>query len=100
MLQKMKKIFLALLISVLSTNIYTQNIKLDWAKSMGGTSNDQGQFLSLDAHGNIYSTGSYNEFADFNPGVQDFYLNSMGSFDIFVQKLDKNGDFLWAASAY
>jgi hypothetical protein len=69
-----------------------------WAKSFGNTSENQGQSISLDASGNVYTTGFFQGTVDFNPGVGVSNLTATGSWDIFVQKLDASGNFLWAKS--
>ncbi|MBC7440815.1 MAG: T9SS type A sorting domain-containing protein [Flavobacterium sp.] len=61
---------------------------------------------TLDAAGNIYSIGSfacgYNSSAntygtmDFDPSAASFNMTSNGVTDIFLTKLDNNGNFLWA----
>jgi len=64
-----------------------------WAKQMGGTRNDLGLSIALDAVGNVYTTGFFYETADFDPGAT-FNLISAGSNDIFVSKLDAGGSFV------
>ena len=79
------------LTSVGSTDIFIS--KLDaagnfvWAKQMGGTMDDRGQSIALDASGNVYTTGYFNGTADFDPGAGTFNLTSAGSYDIFVHKM-------------
>ena len=58
-----------------------------WAKKMGGTMDDRGQSIALDASGNVFTTGYFNGTADFDPGVGTFILISAGSTDIFVHKM-------------
>lgn len=94
----MKKIYLILLISLLSIAIYAQEDDFGWAKSMGGTYTDYGYFITTDASGNIYTTGMFENTVDFDPGEATFELTSNGMFDIFVQKLDADGNFIWAKS--
>ncbi|MBK6986131.1 MAG: SBBP repeat-containing protein [Bacteroidetes bacterium] len=67
-----------------------------WAKNMGGTSNDYGYSVAVDASGNVYTTGTFEGTADFDPGVGTFTLTSTGTADIFISKLDANGNFVWA----
>ena len=67
-----------------------------WAKKLGGTSSEEGQSISLDALGNIYITGFFEGEVDFDPSNGIFNLNSSGSTDIFVCKLDPSGNFIWA----
>ena len=69
-----------------------------WAKSMGGTGDDQGNSITIDPSGNIYTTGYFYGTADFDPGAGTSNLTSVGSGDIFVSKLDSNGNFVWAKS--
>jgi hypothetical protein len=67
-----------------------------WVKQMKGSDEAYGIDISADASGNIYSTGWFLGTVDFNPGIGIESFISMGSDDIFVQKLDANGNFLWA----
>ncbi|MDG1475660.1 MAG: T9SS type A sorting domain-containing protein [Vicingaceae bacterium] len=69
-----------------------------WAKGMGGTDNDLAFSLRIDGAGNAYSTGRFNGTVDFNPGAGTDNLISNGATDIFISKLDVNGDFVWAKS--
>ncbi|MFN9301923.1 MAG: SBBP repeat-containing protein [Candidatus Kapaibacterium sp.] len=69
-----------------------------WAKSFGGNNYDFGTSIALDAQGNVYSTGCFLESADFNPGKDSMMLSSVGAYDIFVQKLDAQGNLLWVKS--
>lgn len=69
-----------------------------WAKQMGGANNDLSFGLTLDASGNIFSTGGfYSTEADFDPGIGTFTL-AAGALDeeIFCVKLDATGNFIWA----
>jgi hypothetical protein len=67
-----------------------------WARSMGGTSRDEGNSLCFDSNGNIYVAGYYVGLADFDPGTGVFNLNGSGNPDIFISKLTSTGDFIWA----
>ena len=67
-----------------------------WAKQMGGSGFDDGLSIALDASGNVYTTGNFEGIVDFDPGDGEANLISSGSYDIFVQKLNTNGDFIWA----
>ncbi len=69
-----------------------------WAKSMGGTGVDESYFLNFDALGNVYTTGWFNDTADFNPDGSIYDLTSNGMTDIFISKLNNNGNFIWAKS--
>ena len=69
-----------------------------WAKSFGGVYSDGAKGISIDASGNVYTTGTFRATADFNPNIGTHFLTSEGESDIFIQKLDASGDFLWAKS--
>lgn len=83
---------------LLLTNIITaqQMASLDWAQRIGGTGNDASQDIYLDAAGNIYTTGSFSGTVDFDPGIGVFNMTAAGTADIFISKLDANGNFIWA----
>ena len=67
-----------------------------WAKSFGGTKNrDIGESITGDPFGNVYITGRFQDTVDFNPGSGIDNFNSNGGEDIFLLKLDSNGNYLW-----
>jgi len=66
-----------------------------WAVQAGGTADDWGWGIVVDGSGNAYVTGYFNRTATF--GSQS--LTVSGNSDIFVTKLDPNGNWLWAVSA-
>lgn len=72
------------------------NGNLLWVKIIGGSGTDEGNYITTDSDGNIYATGTFRNTVDFNPGADVFNLTSNGLTDIFVLKLDTNGNFLWA----
>ncbi len=67
-----------------------------WAKRIGGMNNDAGYSITTDSSGNVYTTGSFRNTVDFDPGSGSFNLTSAGSTDIFISKLDLSGNFVWA----
>jgi hypothetical protein len=69
---------------------------LIWAKRIGGaTGNDVAWGLALDASNNVHVTGYFNGAVDFDPGAGTSNMSSAG-LDIFVLKLDENGNFIWS----
>jgi hypothetical protein len=57
---------------------------------------DHGSDIAVDANGSVYTTGDFADTVDFDPGVGTANLTSAGGSDIFISKLDSNGDFAWA----
>ena len=67
-----------------------------WTKSFGGISKENSYSLTTDTDGNVYSCGTFNDMVDFNPGTGINTLNSNGSIDCFILKLDAAGNYKWA----
>jgi hypothetical protein len=60
---------------------------------------DQGYSIAIDAEGNVYTTGYFIDTVDFDPGTGSMTnLSAVGGKDSFIQKLDANGNFVWAKS--
>ena len=72
-----------------------QSINLDWALSAGGSAFEMGKDVTTDNQGNVYITGYFRDVVDFDPGPGTVNLTSNGATDIFVQKLDSQGNLLW-----
>lgn len=72
--------------------------QLEWALAFGGTGTDAGNSLVVDNDGNVFTAGAFMGTADFDPGPNDYSLTSTGSQDIFIHKVDSQGNFLWALS--
>jgi len=67
---------------------------LDWAKSMSGTSNDQGINALFVADNAVYTTGFFRGALDLDTGPNAFNRFS-NELHTFVQKLDLNGNLIW-----
>lgn len=67
-----------------------------WVKQMGSSFSDELNGLAIDNSANVYTTGYFYDVVDFDPGAGTYTLQSMGSGDLFVSKLDANGNFIWA----
>ena len=66
--------------------------QLLWMKQFGSIDEDKGNDIAIDKHGNIYICGEYRNGPLFYTGDS---LNSAGTFDGFVAKLDTAGTILW-----
>jgi hypothetical protein len=67
-------------------------------KSIGGTGTDYGNAIAPYGSGTLFITGTFQNTADFDPGVGTTTLTSGGSWDAFVLRLDPGGFFSWAKS--
>lgn len=68
-----------------------------WAQSLGSASaTEWGVRIALDIEGNVYTVGRFNGTSDFDPGINNYPLTSAGNRDIYISKLDSNGNFVWA----
>lgn len=65
-----------------------------WVTSLGATSEDVGNSITLDTEGDVYVTGSFSETVDFNPGNAVANSSSNGASDMFALKLDASGNFI------
>lgn len=68
---------------------------LEWARSMGGTGRDAGISIAADAAGNVYTTGTFYDTADLDPGANLHNVISAGFSDVFVSKTNTSGQFVW-----
>ena len=64
-----------------------------WAKDIGGTWDDYGQAITLDANSNVYITGRFNGTVNFGGSGS---LQSSGGEDIFLAKYSSAGTYAWA----
>ncbi|MBP9069903.1 MAG: SBBP repeat-containing protein, partial [Bacteroidia bacterium] len=71
-----------------------------WGVSMGSGANDRATAMKVDGSGNVYTTGSFEGMMDFDPGAGTFNITPFGSggTDVFVSKLNANGNFVWAVN--
>ena len=91
----MKKLSLIIILALCSIALFAQNVDWLWVKQAGGTDYDFGHSIAVDANGNNYVTGSFSGSSTFGTTT----LTSSGDKDIFVAKIDHNGNWLWANQA-
>lgn len=72
--------------------------ELLWVKTFGSDLEDYGTGINSDGEGNIYVTGVYQNTVNFNPNGEEASLTSLGGLDMFMIKLDAQGDFQWVKS--
>ena len=74
---------------------YDKHGEMVWLEQMGGAGHDYGRALTLDADGNIFLTGIFEQTADFNISGSAVSLTSLGKFDIFIAKMENTGEVIW-----
>ena len=97
----MKTIFTTLLIIAASLTALAQAPSWVWAKSAGNMWYEEATAIAIDASGNTYITGFYNE-ANPTPYTISFGTSTITSVlgkDAFVAKYDPTGTLLWVRSA-
>lgn len=79
----------------LCPSLWGQDLALDWLRSQGGTGPETVSGLVIDPAGALYLCGTFTGTVDFDPSAGTQSLTAAGGHDIFVQKLDSNGQLLW-----
>lgn len=74
---------------------FDSNGQLLWYKSIGGNSYDIVNDVDINSNNEIYIVGSFYESVNFNPPDKNEIKNSKGRFDVFIEKLSQNGNFIW-----
>ena len=69
------------------------NRNLIWGRNVSVFSHRD---MTLDAAGNVYTTGAFSGTIDADPGPGTFNLTAGGTGDVYVSKLDSSGSFVWA----
>jgi hypothetical protein len=92
---KIKKLLIGLML--ISTTVFAQGPTHDWAVSYSSSGVAYGSAVAIDDAGNVYATGEFSETVDFDPGPGTANLvSTITSSDVFVSKLDPNGNYVWA----
>ena len=81
------------------TDVYVLRLNssgdFEWASVMAGASSTQTEGIAVDTEGNSYITGHFNGEIDFDPSEDEELMTPFGEDDIFVQKLDVDGNLVW-----
>ena len=83
-----------LFFSFFLNHIFLFGQSYQWAKSVGGGSDDIGSAIALDSLGNTYILGAFYGTADLDPGPGVFNLTTNGLGDAFILKLNISGYFV------
>lgn len=75
---------------------FTNAQDFGWAHSFGSANADVAISTYGDEFGNIFVTGYFSGTVDFDPGPDVVNLTAAGSVDVFVIKLNPEGELIWA----
>ncbi len=69
-----------------------------WAKNLESAGGNEPSMIYLDEMENVYIAGSFSDTTDFDPGQGKYELTPHSyREDIFIEKLDSSGNFLWVS---
>ncbi|MBS3767985.1 MAG: hypothetical protein KGY75_07685 [Candidatus Cloacimonetes bacterium] len=80
------------IISIISNTLFAKEQNWQWVTGAGGKGWDRGNAIKVDEEGSSYITGYFQGEVNFGNQI----LTKMGYKELFVCKLDKNGNFIWA----
>lgn len=66
-----------------------------WARTIDGKQVINNRSTVVDSLGNIFSTGGFFGKLDFDPGPDSLKHSSHGFDDIYIHKMNSNGDLVW-----
>ena len=79
-------------------SLFSQEAGFDWARSYGSSDVEFVEGFTVDNEGNSYITSAYLFTMDFDPGVGIYEKTPIGSTDIYINKLNQDGEFMWCIS--
>ncbi|MCK9480975.1 MAG: SBBP repeat-containing protein [Bacteroidia bacterium] len=91
----MKQYLIITTILLCAISVFSQAPKTSWASQSTGGNNNVSTGLVVDKDGNTYITGYFSDTVHFG----SYELVCKGMSDVFVAKVDKDGNYLWAISA-
>jgi len=90
----MKRLVLITFFNLFLIIAYGQDFS--WGKAAGSTGSDYATSAYVDEYGAVYTVGTFVGTVDFDPGAGVSNQTSAGGSDGFIQKLDANGNFVFA----
>lgn len=78
--------------------------EFEWATTVSSNLWDQSYSVDIDSEGNVYTMGYFSDTVDFDPGPDEYLLHTESYLappyhtDFFIQKLNTDGEFVWARS--
>lgn len=75
---------------------YSATGALVWARQFGSFNMDIGYGLAVNSAGEVYVAGTFPAPIDLDPGPLTQTINPLGSGDVFIVKLTRDGDHVWS----
>jgi hypothetical protein len=72
--------------------------KIEWLKSLGSKGQDNGREIAIDSNDNLFITGFYSDTLKIESPNFSKELISKGGVDMFLFKMNTDGDYIWANS--
>lgn len=82
------------ILPLLSSQVRAQSF--EWVAQTGNNQYEDPRTVTVDTAGNVISVGYYSGVLDADPSAGVTNLSSNGGYDIFIQKLNPSGQFMWA----
>ncbi len=93
----MKKAILLFVHVLCAAVVWAQPLNHRWAKSLGGSTDDEAQAITVTADGTVYVAGSFTSSSIvFGPTMNDIYYNE-GGYDGYIARYNPDGSLRWAA---
>ncbi|MEM7036788.1 MAG: SBBP repeat-containing protein [Bacteroidota bacterium] len=72
---------------------------LEWVRSIGQSGGEECQSFDIAANGDLLVAGTFVDSVDMDPGPGTTLLTSSGDPDLYLMRLDPQGNFIWAVPA-
>ena len=92
----LRSIYPALPALVITVSSHAQS--LEWATAVGGAGQEIGYAVCSDSEGSVITVGTFVQTVDLDPGPGVFNVSTPNSSDVFIQKLDGDGNFVWGGA--
>jgi hypothetical protein len=79
------------------SGLFAQGFQFEWAGQLSGHSHVESESIVVANSGDSYTTGTYRDTADFDPGSGTLNLTTtlFSSNQLFIEKLDASGQLIW-----
>src|SRR5688500_9436088 len=89
-----KHLILVAITFLITATAYSQAAHI-WSKGVKGKNNNNAYDMYVDAAGNSYITGHYNDTTDFDPSSGQFILTSPAGYAGYFAKYNTSGALVW-----